>query len=206
MRDVARLSGARESVKGTGEYTLRRPDRFPHQANGRPQPRDLYNGKVVTIATHKRRSSRRRRCRRPSTARSTRSPSATTWRCRWAISSTAPPQKALLSDTTTGGYVGTENVGDTPATIWRSGHRRRLGALAAGAGRAAAEAIQGRAEKTHGPAGDRRDVQRVEPRAAGHRRHVRPEACRPTTKASRSCSGPRRSRTPRRPRRPSRSK
>ena len=56
-------------------------------------------------------------------------------------------EKALLSDTTTGGYAGTENVGDTPCYApGLPGHRRGLGAVAAGAGRAAAEAIQGRAE------------------------------------------------------------
>ena len=59
-------------------------------------------------------------------------------------------EKALLSDTTTGGYVGTETCGRhalCPPGL--QGHRRRLGAVASGAGRPAAEAIQGRPEATH---------------------------------------------------------
>ena len=65
-------------------------------------------------------------------------------------------EKALLSDTTTGGYVGTENVGDTPCRPpGLQGRRRRLGAVASGAGRPAAEAIQGRAEAAHRAARDR---------------------------------------------------
>ena len=82
-------------------------------------------------------------------------------------------EKALLSDTATGGYAGTENVGDTPCSppgVPRRG--RGLGALAAGAGRAAAEAAESGAERPHGPAGGRRDVHGLELRAADHRRHL----------------------------------
>ena len=41
-------------------------------------------------------------------------PSGTTWPCRWAILFYSSAEKALLSEKTTGGYVGIENVGDTP--------------------------------------------------------------------------------------------
>ena len=37
-----------------------------------------------------------------------------TWRCRWATCSTAPRTRRCSPTPTTGGYVGTENVGDTP--------------------------------------------------------------------------------------------
>ena len=57
------------------------------------------------------RSSPRRRCRRHPTGPWTRWPSGTTWRCRWAILLYGSAEKALLSDTTTGGYAGTEDVG-----------------------------------------------------------------------------------------------
>ncbi len=86
------------------------------------------------------------------------------------------PAKALLSDTTTGGYAGTENVGETPChhlafrdvgvewEVWLPVQ-----------GRATADAVQDRGQTPHRPAADRSDVQELEPRAADERRHIHAE-------------------------------
>ena len=166
----------KETVSLTGEYTVRRPDRFHSKMTGGRGLESWYNGKTLTIAVHATRSSRRRRCPRPSTARWTRWPSATTWRCRWAICSTAPRKRRCSPTRPPAATPAPRTSATRPAVPpGVQGHRRRLGALAAGAGRAAAEAVQGRAEGPQGPAGGRRDVHGLESRAADQRRHVRPE-------------------------------
>ena len=104
-------------------------------------------------------------------------------------------EKALLSDTTTGGYAGTENVGDTPCyhlafqdigvdwELWLPVQGEPL-----------PKRLKVVQNEAHRPAGDRPDVhgswnlapQSPTPRSC--------RTCRRTTRASPSCSGPRRSR------------
>ena len=114
MREVVSRSGAKEQVSLTGAVHGAAAGPLPRQVSGDRGTRVLVRRQEADGGRqHSRRCSHRRPCRRPSIAPSTRSPSDTTWRCRWAISSTVPPEKALLSDTTTGGYAGNEEVGDT---------------------------------------------------------------------------------------------
>ena len=51
-RDVVRLSGARETVTGAGEYTVQRPDHFHAKTTAGRNLESWYNGKVLTIAVH----------------------------------------------------------------------------------------------------------------------------------------------------------
>ena len=107
-------------------------------------------------------------------------------------------EKALLSDTTTGGYAGTEKVGDTPCYhLAFHDIGSGLGSVAAGAGRPAAEALQGRPESgaRASPWSTSRSRPGILRRRSATRRSSR--RCRRTTRASPSCSAPRRSRTTR---------
>ena len=182
-RDDDRSAGRRACLRHEGAGVADRcvhhatPGSLLRQDDGRPGPRDLVRRQDADRRRRtRRRSSRRRRCPRRSTARWTRLPSGTTWPLPMGDLFYGSAEKALLSDTTTGGYVGTENVGDTPCVhLAFQGRRRRLGAVASGAGRPAAEAAEGRAETAHGPAGGRSDVHGLGSRAANQRCHVRPE-------------------------------
>ena len=53
-RDIVRLSGTKDRVAGTGEYIVRRPDRFYTKSIGGRGLESWYNGKVLTIAVHQR--------------------------------------------------------------------------------------------------------------------------------------------------------
>jgi hypothetical protein len=115
VRDVVRVSGAKESVSQTAVYTVRRPDRFYNKMTGGRGLETWYNGKTLTIAAHPHKVF----AQAPMPETIDRTLDALAERYDMALpmgdlfySSAA---KALLSDTTTGGYVGTENVGSTPA-------------------------------------------------------------------------------------------
>ena len=113
-------SGAKEHVSLTGVYTVRRPDRFHAKMTGGRGLESWYDGKKLTVAVQQpTRSSRRRRCPRRSTARSTRWPSATTWRCRWAICSTAPPRRRCSPTRRPAATSAPRTSATRPATTWR---------------------------------------------------------------------------------------
>jgi hypothetical protein len=114
VRDVVRASGSKESASQTGVYTVRRPDRFHAQMVGGRGLETWYNGKTVTIASHPDKVF----AQAPMPDTIDRALDALAERFDMALpmgdlfySSAA---KALLSDTTTGGYVGTETVDGTP--------------------------------------------------------------------------------------------
>jgi hypothetical protein len=114
VRDVVRASGKKETMSLTSVYTMRRPDRFYAKMTGGRGLESWYNGKTVTIAAHPEKVF----AQAPMPDTIDRTLDALAERYDMALpmgdlfySSAA---KALLSDTTTGGYVGTENVGDTP--------------------------------------------------------------------------------------------
>jgi hypothetical protein len=113
-RDVVRVSGKKEPVSGTGEYTMRRPDRFHAKMMRGPGLESWYNGKTLTIAVH----SQKVFAQAPMPENINRTLDALAERYDMALPMGdlfyGPAEKALLSDATTGGYVGTENVGDTP--------------------------------------------------------------------------------------------
>ena len=114
-RDIVRFSGKKDSVSQTAVYTIRRPDRFYSKMTGGRGLETWYNGKILTIAGHPDKVF----AQAPMPETIDRTLDAIAERYDMALpmgdllySSAA---KALLSDTTTGGYVGKENVGNTPA-------------------------------------------------------------------------------------------
>jgi hypothetical protein len=114
MREVVRASGKKESVPQTAVYTMRRPDRFYAKMTGGPGLESWYNGKTLTIASHPEKVF----AQAPMPETIDRTLDALAERYDMALPMGdlfyGSAEKALLSDTTTGGYVGTENVGDTP--------------------------------------------------------------------------------------------
>ena len=114
VRDVVRPSGAKERVSLTGEYTVRRPDRFHTKQAGGKVLEGWYDGKKVTIAVHQ--DKLFAQARMPETIDRTLDALAERYDMALPLADLfySTPAKALLSDTTTGGYAGTENVGDTP--------------------------------------------------------------------------------------------
>ena len=194
-RDIVRFSGKKDTVSQTAVYTVRRPDRFYVKMTGGRGLETWYNGKILTIAAHPDKVF----AQAPMPETIDRTLDAIAERYDMALpmgdlfySSAA---KALLSDTTTGGYVGKENVGNTSCRPPRlQGRRRRLGALASGAGRSSAAAIEGRAEKPNRPAGHRSDVHVLGSRRQGHRRDVRSQSAGGLRGHRDRCSAPRRSR------------
>jgi len=112
-RDVIRFSGKRETVTGTGEYVVRRPDRFHARTAAGRGLESWYNGKVLTVAVH----GEKVFAQAPMPENINRTLDALAERYDMALPLGdlfyGPADKALLADTTTGGYVGTERVGDT---------------------------------------------------------------------------------------------
>jgi len=112
-RDFVRRSGARETVSGTGEYTLQRPDRFHTKATGDRSLESWYSGKVLTIAAHNEKVF----AQAPMPENINRTLDVLAERYDMALPMGdlfyGPAIKALLSDTVTGGYAGTEDVGGT---------------------------------------------------------------------------------------------
>ena len=113
-REVVRLSGTKESVSGNGEYTVRRPDRFHARSSAGRGLESWYNGKVLTIAAH----AEKVFAQAPMPEDINRTLDVLAERYDMALPMGdlfyGPAEKALLSATTTGGYVGTENVSGTP--------------------------------------------------------------------------------------------
>jgi hypothetical protein len=113
VRDVVRVSGKKESVSLTGVYTVRRPDRFHTKLTGGRGLEAWYNGKTLTIASHKDKVF----AQAPMPENIDRTLDVLAERYDMALPMGdlfyGSAEKALLTDKTTGGYVGTENVGDT---------------------------------------------------------------------------------------------
>ena len=114
VRDVVRSSGKKESMSLTSVYTIRRPDRFYAKHTGGRGLETWYNGKTITIAAHPEKVF----AQAPMPETIDRTLDALAERYDMALPMAdlfyGSAAKALLSDTTTGGYVGTENVGNTP--------------------------------------------------------------------------------------------
>ncbi len=113
VRDVVRVSGKKESASLTGVYTVRRPDRFHSKLTGGRGLEAWYNGKTLTIASHKDKVF----AQAPMPESIDRTLDVLAERYDMALPMGdlfyGSAEKALLTDKTTGGYVGTENVGDT---------------------------------------------------------------------------------------------
>jgi hypothetical protein len=114
VRDVVRVSGRKEPVSLTGLYTVRRPNRFYAKMTGGRDLESWYNGKTLTIASH----AEKVFAQAPMPETIDRSLDVLAERYDMALPMGdllySSAEKALLSDTTTGGYVGAENVGGTP--------------------------------------------------------------------------------------------
>jgi hypothetical protein len=114
LRDIVRASGRRESVSLTGVYTVRRPDRFYTKMTGGRGLESWYNGKTLTIAAHPEKVFAQ--APMPDTIDRTLDVLAERYDMALPMGDLfyGSAEKALLSDTTTGGYAGTETVGGTP--------------------------------------------------------------------------------------------
>ena len=115
VRDLVRLSGATERISLTGVYTLRRPDRFyvKQTGGGGRALETWYDGVRVTLAEHQNKVFAQ--APMPETINRTLDALAERYDLPLPMGDLfyAPPEKALLSDTTAGGYVNTETIGDT---------------------------------------------------------------------------------------------
>jgi hypothetical protein len=113
VRDVVRLSGVKEPMTLTGVYTLRRPDRFYAKMTGGRGLEAWYDGKRLTVAIQQDKVFAQ--APMPETINRTLDAIAERYDFSLPLSDLFydTAQKALLSDTTTGGYAGIENVGDT---------------------------------------------------------------------------------------------
>ena len=114
MREVVRGSRGKEQVSQTGVYTVRRPNRFHAKMTGGLGLESWYNGKTVTIVAHPHKVF----AQAPMLDTIDRTLDALAERYDMGLPMAdlfyASAEQALLADTTTGGYVGTETVGDTP--------------------------------------------------------------------------------------------
>jgi hypothetical protein len=113
VRDVVRSSGAKEAMSQTGEYTLRRPDRFYVKMTGGRGLESWYNGKTLTVAVHEHKVFAQ--APMPETIDRTLDAMAERYDTALPLGDVfySSAEKALLSDTTTGGYAGVESVDGT---------------------------------------------------------------------------------------------
>ena len=113
-RDVVRASGAKETVPGIGVYTIQRPNRFHARRTGGRGLESWYNGKTVTIVSHPEKVF----AQAPMPETIDRTLDALAERYDMALPMGdllySSAEQALLAATTTGGYAGIENVGETP--------------------------------------------------------------------------------------------
>ena len=116
VRDVVAGSGGKVQVSQTGVYTVRRPDRFYAKVTGGLGLESWYNGKTLTVAAHNDKVFAQ--APMPDTIDRTLDALAERYDMALPMGDLlySSAEKALLSDTTTGGYVGTESVGDTPCS------------------------------------------------------------------------------------------
>ena len=113
VRDLVR-GGGKETLSLTGVYTVRRPDRFHTRMTGGRGIETWYNGKTLTVASHPEKVFGQ--APMPDTIDRTLDVLAERYDMALPMGDLfyGSAEKALLSDTTTGGYVGPESVGGTP--------------------------------------------------------------------------------------------
>jgi hypothetical protein len=113
VRDLVRLSGAKEASTLTAVYAMRRPDRFYSKMTGGRGLEAWYNGKTLTIAAHPHKVFAQ--APMPETIDRTLDALAERYDMPLPMGDLfyGSAEQALLADTTKGGYAGTEKVGDT---------------------------------------------------------------------------------------------
>lgn len=113
VRDVVRRSGAKERVSSAGVFTARRPDRVYARFTGGRDLEVWYDGTRLTVAAHREKVFAQ--APMPETIDRTLDALAERYDMPLPLGDLfySSPEKALLSGTATGGYLGTEDVGDT---------------------------------------------------------------------------------------------
>lgn len=113
-RERVSVSGAKTPVSLTGVYTMQRPNRFHTKMAGGRGLESWYNGKTLTIAVHQDKVFAQ--APMPDTIDRTLDALAERYDMALPLGDLfyGAAEKALLSDTTKGGYVATEAVGGTP--------------------------------------------------------------------------------------------
>jgi hypothetical protein len=113
VRDVVRRSGTKDRLSLTGVYTMRRPDRFYVKQVGDKGLEAWYDGKQLTVAVQADKVFAQ--APMPETIDRTLDALAERYDMPLPLGDLfyTSPAKAFLSATTTGGYAGTESVGDT---------------------------------------------------------------------------------------------
>lgn len=113
-RDRVHASGRKATNAHAGVYAMRRPDRFHTKITGDAGLESWYNGRTVTIASH----TEKVFAQAPMPDSIDRTLDALAERYDMALPLSdlfySSPEKALLSETTTGGYAGREQVGGVP--------------------------------------------------------------------------------------------
>jgi hypothetical protein len=110
VRDLVRRSGKKETVSFAGDVGMRRPDPFHVKTSGARQMEVWYDGKRVTLALH--RDKVFAQAPMPETIDRTLDALAERYGTSVPVGDLfySSPEKALLSDTTKGGYAGHETV------------------------------------------------------------------------------------------------
>jgi hypothetical protein len=113
VRDAVRRSGPRKQLSLTAEYTIRRPDRFHTKISGDRALESWYDGTRLTIVEHHEKVFAQSRM--PENIDRTLDALAERFDVALPVADLFynSPEKALLSDKTTGGYAGTEDVAGT---------------------------------------------------------------------------------------------
>jgi hypothetical protein len=110
VRDIVRKSGKKEPLSFMAEMTVRRPDRLHVTTKGPRQLEAWYDGRQLTIAGH----ADKVFAQAPMPETIDRTFDTLSERYGWAVPSNdlfySSPEKALLSDTTAGGYAGREKL------------------------------------------------------------------------------------------------
>jgi hypothetical protein len=112
VRDVVRRSGKKETISFAAEQTMQRPNRLHIKAAGERQLEGWYDGKWITIALHKEKVY----AQAPMPETIDQTLDALSERYGYVMPMAdllySIPEKALISDTTSGGYVGRETLDD----------------------------------------------------------------------------------------------
>ena len=112
-REVVRASGRKEPVSQNAVYVVRRPDRFYAKMSGGHGLESWYNGKTVTIAAHADKVFAQ--APMPDTLDRTLDALAERYDMALPLGDLfyASPVNSLITDNTTGGYAGLEDIGGT---------------------------------------------------------------------------------------------
>ena len=116
VRDKVHVSGTKEPMSLTAVYTVRRPNKFYAKMTGGRGLESWYNGKTLTIAAHPHKVFAQ--APMPDTIDRTLDALAERYDLPLPMGDLfyGSAEKALLTDTTAGGYAGVEKVGDTSCT------------------------------------------------------------------------------------------